>query len=94
MLHACLDAGEGTLLPFPPKPNYTVLPIEATRSATFPEAAWMVKLMGKCPRSPVCKSVQCVRETEILVEPKPLQGVSVCDHAGRVINKFSRPRST
>jgi len=29
------------------------------------------------------------RETEILVEQQPPQGVFVCDHAGRVINKFS-----
>jgi len=31
----------------------------------------------------------CVRETEILVEQQPPQGVFVCDHAGLVINKFS-----
>jgi len=30
-----------------------------------------------------------VRETEILVEQQPPQGVLVCDHAGLVINKFS-----
>jgi len=36
--------------------------------------------------------VQCVRETEILVEQQPPQGVFVCDHAGLVINKFSRNR--
>jgi len=30
-----------------------------------------------------------VRETEILVEQQPPQGVFVCDHAGLVINKFS-----
>ena len=30
-----------------------------------------------------------MRETEILVEQKPPQGVLVCDHAGLVINKFS-----
>jgi len=29
-----------------------------------------------------------VRETEILVEQQPPQGVCVCDHAGLVINKF------
>ena len=34
--------------------------------------------------------VKCVRETEILVEQQPPQGVFVCDHAGLVINKFSR----
>jgi len=28
-----------------------------------------------------------VRETEILVEQQPPQGVFVCDHAGLVINK-------
>jgi len=31
-----------------------------------------------------------VRETEILVEHQPPQGVFVCDHAGRVINGFSQ----
>ena len=31
-----------------------------------------------------------MRETEILVEQQPPQGVLVCDHAGRVINKFSQ----
>jgi len=30
-----------------------------------------------------CKNVWCVRETEILVEQQPPQGVFVCDHAGR-----------
>jgi len=30
-----------------------------------------------------------VRDTEILVEQQPPQGVLVCDHAGLVINKFS-----
>ena len=30
-----------------------------------------------------------MRETEILVEQQPQQGVFVCDHAGLVINKFS-----
>jgi len=29
-----------------------------------------------------------VRETDILVEQQPPQGVLVCDHAGLVINKF------
>ena len=28
-------------------------------------------------------------ETKILVEKQPPQGIFVCDHAGRVINKFS-----
>jgi len=32
---------------------------------------------------------QCVRETVILVEQQPPQGLFVCDHAGLVINKFS-----
>ena len=32
---------------------------------------------------------QLTRETEILVEQQPLQGVLVCDHAGLVINKLS-----
>jgi len=31
-----------------------------------------------------------VRETKILVEQQPPQGVLVCDHAGLVINKFSQ----
>ena len=31
-----------------------------------------------------------MRETEILVEQQPPQGVLVCDHAGLVINKFSQ----
>ena len=35
------------------------------------------------------QQVKCVRETEILVEQQPPQGVFVCDHAGHVINKFS-----
>jgi hypothetical protein len=38
------------------------------------------------------KNVKCVGETEILVEQHPPQGVSVCDHAGLVINKFSLGR--
>ena len=33
--------------------------------------------------------MKCVSETEILVGQQPPQGVLVCDHAGRVINKFS-----
>jgi len=37
-------------------------------------------------------NVQCVRETEILVEQQPPQGVLVCDHAGRVTNKFALNR--
>jgi len=32
---------------------------------------------------------KCVRETEILVEQQPPQGVFVWDHAGLVINEFS-----
>ena len=31
-----------------------------------------------------------MRETEVLAEQPPLQGVLVCDHAGRAINKLSR----
>ena len=31
-----------------------------------------------------------MRDTEILVEQQPSQGVFVCDHAGLVINKFSK----
>ena len=34
-----------------------------------------------------------VRESEILVEQQPPQGVFVCDHAGRVINEISLPPS-
>ena len=33
--------------------------------------------------------MQCVGETEILVEQQTLQGVFVRVHAGRVISKFS-----
>jgi hypothetical protein len=29
-----------------------------------------------------------VGETEILVEQPPLQGVFICDHAGRKVNAF------
>ena len=36
------------------------------------------------------KNVQCVRQSEILVEQQPPQRVFVCDHAGLVINKFSK----
>ena len=42
------------------------------------------------PPSPFFKNVQCVRETEILVEQQPPQGVLVCDYAGLVINEFSK----
>ena len=35
-----------------------------------------------------------VRETEILVEQQPPQGVIVCDHAGLVINEFSSRHSS
>ena len=41
------------------------------------------------PPSSVFTNVQCVRETEILVEQQSPQEVFVCDHAGLVINKFS-----
>ena len=41
------------------------------------------------PPSPFFKNVLCVRETEILVEQQPPQGVFVCDHVGLVINKLS-----
>ena len=40
-------------------------------------------------RSPFFENVQCVRETEILVEQQPPQGVFVCGHAGLVINELS-----
>ena len=42
------------------------------------------------PPSPFFKNI-CARETEILEEQQPPQVVFVCDHAGLVINKFSRP---
>ena len=41
------------------------------------------------PPSPFFKNVKCVRETEILVEQQPPQGVLSCDDAGLVINKLS-----
>ena len=34
----------------------------------------------------VVPNVQCVRETETLVEQQPPQGVFVCDHAGLATN--------
>ena len=34
-------------------------------------------------------STTSVRETEVLVELQPLQGVFVCDHAALEINEFS-----
>ena len=45
---------------------------------------------GSQPHILVCDLARpwCVRETEILVEQQPPQGVLVCDHAGLVINKF------
>ena len=46
-------------------------------------------LFSRVVPSPFFKHVQCVRETEILVEQQPPQGVLVWDHAGLVINKFS-----
>ena len=44
----------------------------------------VVKLVGKHT------SLKCVKETEIPIEQQPQQGVFVCDHAGLVINEFSR----
>jgi len=41
------------------------------------------------PVSPFLKNVKCARETKILVEQQPPQGVFVCDHASLVINEFS-----
>ena len=35
------------------------------------------------------KKVYCVRETEILEEQQPPQGVFICDHAGLVISESS-----
>ena len=35
------------------------------------------------PPSPFFKNVECVGETEILVEQQPPQGILVCVHAGR-----------
>ena len=43
------------------------------------------------PAAPFFKNVQCARETEILVEQQPPQGVFVCDHAGLVINQYRCP---
>ena len=52
-------------------------------SALFPE-------MGVfAPPSPLSKNVLGERETDILVEQQPPQGVLVCDHAGLVINTSS-----
>ena len=47
------------------------------------------QIEGFAPPSPFFKNVLCVRETEILAEQQPPQGVSVCDHAGLAINKLS-----
>ena len=44
------------------------------------------------PPSPFFENVYCGRESEILEEEQPPQGVLVCDHAGLVINKFSLKR--
>ena len=41
------------------------------------------------PPSPFFENVQCVRETEMLVEQKIPNDVFICDHAGLVINKAS-----
>ena len=35
------------------------------------------------------ENLQCVIETEILVEQQPPKGVFICDHAGLVIKRFS-----
>ena len=53
------------------------------------EAALSPEMGVFTPPSPFFKNVECVRETELLVEQQPPQGVFVCDHAGLVINKFS-----
>jgi len=47
-------------------------------------------ILDNAQASPLCTPL-AVRETEILVEKQPPQGVlvCVCDHAGVVINKFS-----
>ena len=59
----------------------------AALSLLFPE-------MGVfAPPSSFFKKVKCVRESEILVEQSPPQGVLVCGHAGLVINDFSLSRS-
>jgi len=56
-------------------------------SGSFPE-------MGVfAPPSSFFKKVECVRETDILLDQQPLQGVFVCDHAGLVINKLYPPAS-
>ena len=53
-------------------------------------AALLPKMGVFAPPSPFFKKVYCVRETEILLEHLPPQGMLVCDHAGLVINKFSQ----
>jgi len=56
------------------------------------ETKWIdahLGLISIAVTSPFLQNVKCVRETEILVEPQPLQGVLVCDHADLVINTFS-----
>jgi len=45
--------------------------------------------VAACRLAIVIQLRQRVRETEILVEQQPPQGVFACDHAGLVINKFS-----
>jgi len=42
------------------------------------------------PPSSFFLNVQCVRETEFLVKQQFPKGVFICDHAGLVINEFSR----
>ena len=39
-------------------------------------------------KSPFFENVQCVRETEILVEQEKTEGVFVYDHAGLVIKNY------
>ena len=66
-----------------PFPHHTTQPCASERST---EAALQsCKDSGHSTRH---QNVECVRETEILVEQQPPQGVFVCDHAGLVIDKF------
>jgi len=60
--------------------------VPALVDASMRSTAWSA---GFWEGTPFFKNVQRVRETEIQVEQQPPQGVFICDHAGRVINKFS-----
>ena len=45
---------------------------------------------GACDSICFLKNALCEREIEILVAQQPPQRVFVCDHSGRVINRFLR----